>query len=91
MIGEQTIQSTIYEAITKLMIRRLERAIPGSSEEAFHQLSLAAMLNLLFLINGEFGSLGDFVTTHRTLRALLGDKLLWAEPQKSASVPESIN
>ena len=30
-------------------------------------------------------SLGDFVTTLRALRALVGDELLWAEPQTSTA------
>ena len=42
------------------------------------------MLNLLFLLRGDWGSIGDFVTTQRAIRALVGDELLWAEPQKSS-------
>ena len=56
------------------------------------QLSLACALNLLFLLKGERGSIGDYVTTFRALRAAVGDDLIWAEPSKppAAAVPEVI-
>jgi hypothetical protein len=55
--------------------------------DAFAHLSLAALLNLLFLIKGEWGSIGDYVTTQRAIRVLIGDELFWAEPQKSSPAP----
>src|SRR6266581_3314401 len=70
MITEDAIRQNVYQHILKATNRRLEQAIPGSSEGAFARLSLAAVLNLLFLIRGEWGSIfGDFVTTQRALRA----------------------
>jgi hypothetical protein len=86
-ITEDTIRQNVYQHILKAANRRLEQAIPGSLEGAFSDLSLAAVLNLLFLIKGEWGSIGDFVTTHRALRAIVGDDLLWAEPHKSSPAP----
>jgi hypothetical protein len=83
MITENALRQNVYEHILKAANKRLELAIPGSTEGAFAHLSLAAVLNLLFLIRGEWGSIGDYVTTQRALRALIGDDLLWAEPQKS--------
>lgn len=74
-------RQNVYQSILKTASKRLEQAIPGS-EGAFAHLSLAALLNLLFLIRGEWGSIGDYVTTQRAIRALVGDELLWAEPQK---------
>lgn len=79
---ETNARQTVYQNILKAVGKRLEQAIPGS-EGAFAHLSLAALLNLLFLIRGEWGSIGDFVTTQRAVRALVGDELLWAEPQKA--------
>jgi hypothetical protein len=75
-------RQNVYQSILKTASKRLEQAIPGS-EGAFAQLSLAALLNLLFLLRGEWGSIGDYVTTQRAIRALVGDELLWAEPQKA--------
>jgi hypothetical protein len=80
---ETDARRNVYQHILKAANKRLEQAIPGSSEGAFVHLSLAAALNLLFLLRGEWGSIGDYVTTQRALRALIGDELLWAEPQKS--------
>jgi hypothetical protein len=56
------------------------------------QLSLACALNLLFLLKGEWGSIGDYVTTFKALRATVGEDLIWAEPPKSPAVgaPEVI-
>jgi len=83
MITEPAVRQNVYEHILKAANRRLEQAIP-CSEGAFAHLSLCALLNLLFLIRGEWGSIGDFVTTQKALRASVGDDLLWAEPKKSS-------
>jgi len=82
MIADETIKQAVYQYFLKAACRRLEQTIPGSTQDAFADLSLAAVLNLLFLIRGEWGSLGDYLTTQRALRALFGDDLLWAEPKK---------
>jgi len=88
MIADDTIKHAVYQYFLKAAYRRLEQAVPGSSQDHFADLSLAAVLNLLFLLRGEWGSLGDYVTTQRALRALVGDDLLWAEPKKP--IPASI-
>jgi hypothetical protein len=79
-------RQNVHQHILKSANRRLEQAIPGS-EGAFAQLSLAALLNLLFLLRGEWGSIGDYVTTQRAIRAVVGDELLWAEPKKATPAP----
>jgi hypothetical protein len=79
-------RQNVYQSILKIANKRLEQAIPGSGG-AFAQLSLAALLNLLFLLRGEWGSIGDYGTTQRAVRELVGDELLWAEPQKSTLAP----
>jgi hypothetical protein len=80
--AETNARQNVYQSILKTANKRLEQAVPGSSEGTFSHLSLAGVLNLLFLLRGEFGSIGDYVTTQRAIRALVGDELLWAEPQK---------
>jgi hypothetical protein len=89
MITDDTMKQAVYQCVLKTAHKRLELAIPGSSEGVFAHLSLAALLNLLFLIRGEWGSIGDYVTTQRAIRALIGDDLLWAEPQaqKASAAP----
>jgi hypothetical protein len=80
-------RQNVYKSILKAASKRLEQAVPGSSEGMFGHLSLAGVLNLLFLLRGEFGSIGDYITTQRALRAVVGDELLWAEPQKESPAP----
>lgn len=82
MITDDALRQHVYRAILKMANKRLEQAFPGSSEGAFAHLSLAALLNLLFLMRGDWGSIGDYVTTQRALRATVGDDLLWADPQE---------
>lgn len=82
MIANDAIKQAVYQYFLKAAHKRLEQAIPGSSQDAFADLSLVAALNLLFLLRGEWGSLGDYINTQRALRALLGDDLLWAEPKQ---------
>ena len=83
---ETDARQIVYQSILKTANKRLEQAIPGS-EGTFAPLSLAAILNLLFLLRGEWGSIGDYVTTQRAIRALVGDELLWAEPKKESPAP----
>jgi hypothetical protein len=86
MITDDAMKQAVYHHVLKSANKRLEQAVPGS-EGAFAQLSLAGVLNLLFLLRGEWGSIGDYVTTQRAIRALVGDELLWAEPQKATPAP----
>jgi hypothetical protein len=89
MIIENAVRQNVYEQILKTANKRLEQAIPGP-EGAYTNLSLGRVLNLLFFLRGEWGSIGDFWTTHQALRALVGDDLLWAEPQKSSPAPAEL-
>jgi len=86
MIEDPTKQN-VYDHVLRTANRRLEQAVPGSPEGAFSHLSLAGVLNLLFLLRGEWGSIGDYVTTQRALRATVGDHLFWAEPEKPTQAP----
>jgi hypothetical protein len=66
---ETNARQNVYQSILKTANKRLEQAIPGS-EGAFAQLSLAALLNLLFLLRGEWGSIGDYVTRPMHISAI---------------------
>lgn len=87
MNSSEDARQNVYQSILKTTSKRLEQAVPGSSEGTFGHLSLAAILNLLFLLRGEWGSIGDYVTTQRAIRAVVGDELRWAEPQKESPAP----
>jgi hypothetical protein len=91
MITDDALRQQVYRATLKMANKRLEQAFPGSSEGAFAHLSLGELLNLLFLMRGEWGSIGDYVTTLRALRATVGDHLLYATPQEPMpAFPESV-
>ena len=83
-------RQNVYKSILKTASKRLEQAVPASSEGTFGHLSLAGVLNLLFLLRGEFGSIGDYITTQRAIRAVVGDELLWAEPKTSPAPIELV-
>ena len=83
MIIDNVIRQHVYDQLLRATNKRLEQTVPGSDGSYIH-LSLGRTLNVLFLLRGEFGSLGDYVTTLQALRTLVGDELLWAEPQKSS-------
>jgi hypothetical protein len=83
MIIENAVRQNVYDQILKAANKRLEQAIPGS-DGSYASLSLGRALNVLFLLKGEWGSIGDYWTTYQAVRALIGDDLLWAEPQKSS-------
>jgi hypothetical protein len=56
-------------------------------ENDFSTLSVGDLLNILFLMHGQYGCVGDYNATLRALHTLFGD-LLWA---KSESKPEAEN
>ena len=63
-------KQNVYQSILKTANKRLEQAIPGSSDGTFGHLSLAAVLHLLFLLRGDWGSIGDFVTPFEHLSGM---------------------
>ena len=65
MITDEAVRQAVYQHILKFTVCRLERAMPGS-EGALGHLSLNALLNLLFLVRGEWGSIqpSEFVSNH---------------------------
>ena len=89
MIIENAVRQNVYDQILKAANKRLEQAIPGS-DGSFASLSLGRALNVLFLLKGEWGSIGDYWTTYQAVRALIGDDLLWSEPQKSSPTPAEL-
>jgi hypothetical protein len=89
MIRNESKREAAYRFILKTLNRRLEQTIPDIEEGDFEHLSLAGVLNMLFLLRGDWGSVGDFVGTLKALRAILGDDLVWSEPALKTSSDES--
>lgn len=82
MIIEDATRVAIYSQFAKSVSRRITQAIPELPKESLENLPLAVLLNLLFLLSGEWGSLGDYISTQKGLRALVGEKLFWNSPQE---------
>jgi hypothetical protein len=67
-------QERIYGQVLGTIRARINAVVKLPDET---QLSLACALNLLFLLKGEWGSIGDYLTTLKALRATIGDDLIW--------------
>lgn len=94
MISNDTIRQKAYERLRKLTSDRVARA-PGLSEEDFANLSLSALINLLFLIHGESGSTGSLSTgsfnvSFATALELFGVDLIWHQPEAKKPVPQRV-
>lgn len=82
MITEDATKLIVHAYFLKSVSKRITDTIPELSKEALENLPLAVLVNLLFLLRGEWGSLGDYVTTQKGLRAVVGEKLFWNSPQQ---------
>jgi len=68
-----------HQQILRILRRRLADALRVDESEIPAE-GVGNLTNALFLLHGQFGSLGDYNVTIRALYALLGD-LLWAKPE----------
>jgi hypothetical protein len=62
----------------------------GVAQEDLADLSLAELLNTLFLLVGDGGSIGSSVPSLTAALKLVGTDLLWQEPDKIAVLPQRI-
>jgi hypothetical protein len=72
-------KDTTYQFIAKMLRKRLVQSTPITEAE-LERLSLSEMLNLLFALQGSWGSIGDFCTTFKALSKIVGAEALWMEP-----------
>jgi hypothetical protein len=83
-------KQVVYQRVMNALSKRVQDSIPELAESDLAQLSMAGILNLLFLLRGEWGSLGDFVSTQKALRALVGETMFWGSPQDQPHVPQAV-
>jgi hypothetical protein len=91
MITDDAAKLVVYSHFSKCITKRIAEAIPELPNEELENLPLAVLLNILFLLRGDWGSLGDFVSTQRGLRALVGEKLFWNAPHPEPSAGGLVN
>ena len=91
MISNDTQRQKAYERLRKLTSDRVVRAL-GIADGDLANLSLAALINLLFLMHGDAGSTGNFSVSFGASLELVGPDLMWLEPEvkKAAVVIETI-
>jgi len=70
-----------HTELSQAIIDRILEAKPSLSREPLEAMSLAAQLDLLFLLRGSWGSLGNFSSTQRAIRHLVGDEAFWRWPE----------
>lgn len=74
-------QKAILAELSKTIVSRILEATPNIPKTVLEEMSLAGQLNILFLLRGSYGSVGDYVTTQRALRHLVGEDLYWRWPE----------
>jgi hypothetical protein len=67
-----------YDFILKMLRKRLPPSV--SDQPGFDSLSMSELLNLIFLMYGTWGTVGDFGTTFKALIKVVGEEQLWKEP-----------
>ena len=77
-----------YQFILKTLRNRLPSTLSDQAE--LNNLSMSELLNLIFVLYGTWGSVGDFSTTFKALRKIVGEEQLWKEPAALQSVPELV-
>jgi hypothetical protein len=71
--------NAVHQQILTTLRTRVAQAL-HTDEDKISCRSPGELLNILFLMNGHWGSIGDYTVTLRTLHTLLGASL-WAKPE----------
>jgi hypothetical protein len=79
------VNNPTYSQILKTLRCRLTAALKCTESEISH-LTMAELLNLLFLLHGTFGSIGDFGTSFAALKKIVGTAI-WDEPKPEPDSP----
>ena len=80
MIPNDTKRQKVYDRLRKLTSNRITRGL-GLADEDLVNLSLAQLINMLFLMHGDTGSTGNFNVSFGAALELIGPELVWHEPE----------
>jgi hypothetical protein len=83
-LAKETAMTESYQFILKALQKRLVQSTPITAAE-LEKLSLSETLNLLYALQGTWGSTGDFSTTFKAISKLVGTEALWLEPTVPAT------
>lgn len=78
MISNDTRRQKAYDQLRKLTSDRIVRTL-GLSDDELADLSLAQLMNLVFLIHGDCGSTGNFNVAFAAAVKLVGPELVSSE------------
>ena len=78
-LEKETLMTESYQFILKALQKRLVQSTTITAAE-LEKLSLSETLNLLYALQGTWGSTGDFSTTFKAISKLVGTEALWMEP-----------
>src|ERR1700730_10516113 len=74
-----TSKGQIHQQIAKVIRKRIARIIDVPENDV--NLSLGDSINLLYLLDGEHQTIGEFWPSFSAVHKLIGRELLWAEPE----------
>jgi hypothetical protein len=80
MTSNETKKQQAYDRLRKLIGNRVTRVL-GLADEDLANLSLAQLINLLFLMHGDGGSTRHFNVSFAAALELVGADLIWCEPE----------
>jgi hypothetical protein len=79
----------IYDMLRGQVSARLIRAV-GVTEGDLANLSLGELINTLFLLHGDGGSTGNFSVSFGAALKMVGEKLMWHEPEARVTAIEPV-
>jgi hypothetical protein len=74
----------MYDALRGQVSARLVRAM-NIAEADIANLSLGELINALFLLHGDSGSTGNFSVSFGAVLKMIGQELMWYEPDTNAT------
>ena len=88
LMSHELKKQKMYDALREQVSARLVRAMDITDVDIAN-LSLGELLNMLFLVHGAFGSTGNFNVTFSAALKMVGQTMMWHEPDtKPAVEPE---
>jgi hypothetical protein len=89
MISNESKKQKIYGTLRGQVSARLIRTV-GVSEGDITNLSLGELINTLFLLHGDGGSTGNFSVSFGAALKMVGEKLMWYEPETKVTAIEPV-
>jgi hypothetical protein len=88
-MANESIKQKIYEILRGQVSARLVRAM-NIAEADIANLSLGELINMLFLVHGDHGSTGNFSVSFNAVLKMIGQELMWHEPEAKVTAVEPV-